>query len=284
MQLEYFLQGYIDTMITEFNDAYKVARILYIDKELKRLPNLHKGYYGSQPVVREYGSGGRTLKTYYLTGDKNVEYAKLADRRSELTSLKKMICSELKAVPSEYHVKLRACFKLRKEDWEKMRSQSNPKEIKGDLWYDDIHMRSRFEINTAIVLGSLGLEFKYEPEVIIGGRKKYPDFVVYLPEFEVCFIIECMGKVGDPVYDSDSDNKLKLLMNGGFIPYRDFLVLGGSSDYIPTKEWVMNAVISVVNSIASECVIPLTMEVKSGLSMRFELPPDIEQMLARNWG
>lgn len=64
------------------------------------------------------------------------------------------------------------------------------------------------------------------PELRFGSKRKYPDFVVYLPEFQVCFIIECMGKIGDYSYGRSVCEKVE------------------------------NAIISIVNSIACECVVP----------------------------
>ena len=265
-------------MIISFNDAYKIARVLRIEKELQGIPNMRKGTCNSKPVVREYGPGGKTLKIHYLTRPVNAEYLRLAERRMYLMAERKRILSSLDDVPSKYCVQISAGYRLNRSDWEKMKSQSNPKEIKGDLWFENLHMRSRFEVNTAMALRGLGLEFKYEPQIRIGNKIKYPDFVVYLPEFEVCFIIECMGRVGDEQYDADAENKLKLYMDGGFIPFRDFLILGGSSDFIPVRDWVINAIVSVVNSIASECVFPLGQSVKVSPSL---LPPDIEAAIAR---
>ncbi|MBP5180401.1 MAG: hypothetical protein J6127_03825 [Clostridiales bacterium] len=65
-----------------------------------------------------------------------------------------------------------------------------------------------------------------------------------------------MGKIGDFTYGRSVCEKLELLMLNGYIPFRDYLFLGGTADYIPTKDWVENAIISIVNSIACECVVP----------------------------
>lgn len=241
-------------MLMNYNDEYKIAKVLRIDKELNELPNLHRG--GNGNIVRLYGSDNKVKRTYSLNNPKNLSYAEQADRRQRLIEIRKLITSSLKVNADEYHIEMSAGYKIRKSDWDKMKSQSHPRPVKGDLWFENLHMRSRFEVNTAIILRSLDLEFKYEPEIIINGKVRYPDFVVYLPEFEVCFIIECMGRTGDADYDRDAVNKLESYMNGGLIPYRDFLVLGGNSDYIPAKDWVTNSIVSLVNNIACECVMP----------------------------
>ncbi|MBR3533499.1 MAG: hypothetical protein IKN80_06420 [Clostridiales bacterium] len=141
--------------------------------------------------VRIYSSDHKILHTYNLDKPGNHIYGEIADKRSHLKRIRERLLSDLNISPSEFHIELSAGYRLRKEDWEKMRSQSNTKEIKTDLWFNGIHMRSRFEVNTAILLSGLDLEFKYEPELTVNGRTIHPDFVVYLPEFEVCFIIEC---------------------------------------------------------------------------------------------
>ena len=270
----------LDIMNTDFSDDYKIARVLYINRELESIPKLRRG---GNNVVRLYDTRGHVMKTYNLSKPSNLIQGELADKREALIIERKRLTASLRLSPSEHHIQISAGYKLTKNEWEQMRSQCNSSKIKGDLWFENLHMRSRFEINTAIILRSLGLEFKYEPELRIGNKIKYPDFVVYLPEFEICFIIECMGRIGDSGYDTDADNKLRFYMDNGFIPFRDFLVLGGSNDYIPTKDWVINAIISVVNSISSECVFPLGKEVQRQESVSFRLPPDIELLLSNSW-
>ena len=273
-------------MNIDFNDDYKIAKVLFINKELERLPNLHRGSIRDLRVVRLYDDNNRTVKTYSQSLEKNFKYGEIADLRKRYQLLKKQLLSDLKVSPTEYKIQLSAAYRLTKEDWDKMKSQSNPKEIKGDLWFENIHMRSRFEVNTAIVLKKLNLEFKYEPEIILNGKKVHPDFVVYLPEFEVCFIIECMGMIGSSGYDWDATNRMKLLMDVGCIPFRDFLVLGGTETFIPTEEWVTNAIVSMVNSIAAECVQSLSRQIVSHAkrSLISELPLEIAERIAREWG
>lgn len=101
---------------------------------------------------------------FYLSRDKNYKYGILASRREMLVNARRAIMSQLKVSPKEYRIELSAGFKLTKREWDNMQAQSNPEKIQGDLWFEDIHMRSRFEVNTAIVLRNLGLDFTYEPE------------------------------------------------------------------------------------------------------------------------
>lgn len=272
-------------MIRDFSDDYKIAKLLFIEKELKRLPNYHRGSRNNLSVVREYGSDNVVIRTYTLNNSKNKEIGQIADLRAHYQELRKRLLSSLKVSPSEYHIQLSAGYYLSKDDWDKMKSQSNPKEIKSDLWFENIHMRSRFELNTAIILKSLGLEFKYEPAVWFKGKCKYPDFVVYLPEFEVCFIIECMGMIGDSGYDNEAVDKIRLFTENKLIPYRDFLVLGGTSDFIPTKDWVLSAIVSMVNSIASECVFPLSKNVEEQpqVVVYNTIPADLASLLEKEW-
>ncbi|MBR1797324.1 MAG: hypothetical protein IJ757_04855 [Clostridiales bacterium] len=270
-------------MTNYYCDDYKIAKVLFIDKELDSLPNVHRGTVGYDAVVREYDERKRARKTYYLSKPCNLKYAEMADKRQKLVELRKKLISELKVSPSEYRVQLSAGYKLTKKDWDKMRSQSNPEPITGDLWFENLHMRSRFELNTAIVLRTWDLEFKYEPELIIGNRIKYPDFVVYLPEFEVCFIIECMGKIGDQYYGRKACEKLELFMLNGYIPFRDFLVLGGTSSFIPTKDWVANAILSIVNSIAAECVFPADKSIAQAPVMTFVGDKVLQELLEKEW-
>ncbi len=270
-------------MITDYSNSYKIAKVLYIDEQLANLPNAHR--VRGRRSVRIYNSDHKILHTYNLDKPGNHIYGEIADKRAHLKRIRKRLLSDLNISPSEFHIELSAGYRLRKEDWEKMRSQSNSKEIKTDLWFNGIQMRSRFEVNTAILLSGLDLEFKYEPELIVNGRTIHPDFVVYLPEFEVCFIIECMGKAGDPQYGYDASERIKILTEGGFIPFRDYLVLGGSDSYIPTKEWVTNAIVSIVNLIAGECVLPKSQEIRRQPEdlLLNEIPQDLLDLINKDW-
>lgn len=271
-----------------YNNAYRIAKILWIEDELRMLPKVSRGEDSGNAVIRVYDDCGVRRHIYKIKSAKGAGLAQIADRREELKGLRKRILASLKynADPGEYHVELTAPFKIMREDWEQMRSQSNPKKIYGDYWHGNIHMRSRFEVNTAIILDKLGLEYKYEAELWINGRKIHPDFVVYLPEFGVCFIIECMGGIGSADYDSDAVNRLRLLTDGGYIPFRDFLVLGGSEHFIPTAVWVENSIIQMVNSISAECVMPVGKKVVRQYDdpLTAELPPDIAARIAEEWG
>ena len=266
-------------MRLDFNDEYKIAKVLYIQNELERLPNVHRA--GGSAAVRIYSPEGRVLHTYKLNRAKNIKYGQIADRRVMLNSLRKQILSALNVNPNEYHIQITSLYKIGGKEWEQMKSSSNNRPIDSDYWFDGIHMRSRFELNTATVLKTLGLEFKYEPRLVIGGKEIHPDFVVRLPEFQVCFVIECMGRIGNNSYDHDAVNRLKLLMDGGFIPYRDFLVLGGSEKFIPSEEWISNAIVSIVNAIASEFVFRVSTDVKR--LPRAYAQESIEERIARGF-
>lgn len=270
-----------------FSDAYRIGRILYIDKELATIPNYHRGYSGKAPVVRRYSENNKVERIYYLSKPSNARFAQIADRRMMLKDQRKKLIASLKRNlhPSEFKIEITASYKLTADDWKMMKSQSHPRAVNTDYWFEELNMRSRFEVNVAITLRKLGLEFKYEPCISIGGKDYHPDFVVYLPEFQVCFIIECMGKIGDKSYSDDVKHKLITMLNNGYLPFRDFLLLGGTSDYIPTKDWVENAVIAMVNSIAEECVIPKNVKVVRPVKdpLIGIIPNDIAALLEKDW-
>lgn len=274
-------------MNTTFSDGYRIGRILCIDKELATIPNYHRGYANNAPVVRLYSENNKVEKIHYLSRPSNLKYAELADRRKILKDQRKKLIASLKrnVHPNEFKIEITATYKLTADDWKKMKSQSHPRPVKTDYWFEGLNMRSRFEVNVAITLRKLGLEFKYEPCIDIGGRNYHPDFVVYLQEFGVCFIIECMGKIGDKDYSDDVQHKLVTMLNNGYLPFRDFLLLGGRSDYIPTKDWVENAIVAMINSIAEECVIPANMNItRPKQDPLIEIiPGDIAALLEKNW-
>jgi len=238
----------------EFSKEYKLAKVVHIDRELARLPKYIIGKRGNTQVVRSYDASGKRCRTF----SKNKEAFLIAERRRQLIVEKQRLFKEL-------NLPLRSCplnitvvpvnhCALRGVDWEKMESQANEYPIKSDLWHNGIHMRSRFEVMVAGELDRLGLLYKYEPALNMGNKIIYPDFVVYLPEFDMCFIIECQGMMDEVNYIMNASQRISQFIAQGFIPYHDFLILGGTANYVPDSNHISNAVISLINQIASVCV------------------------------
>lgn len=76
--------------------------------------------------------------------------------------------------------------------------------------------RSKSELMIAQLLESLGLEYKYEPLIIIGGTERRPDFAVLCPETMRYFLIEHLGLLSDTRYRMDAITKMEQYDKAGF--------------------------------------------------------------------
>lgn len=105
--------------------------------------------------------------------------------------------------------------------------------------------RSKSEMLIAQVLEKLGLEYKYEPVILIKGEEKWPDFAVYCPETGRYFFIEHLGMMDKTKYRIDNIEKMAL--------YEEVGIRNGL-DIIYTTEYgkgtfVTNAVIGKIAGI-----------------------------------
>ncbi|MBP5186438.1 MAG: hypothetical protein J6040_05220 [Clostridiales bacterium] len=75
--------------------------------------------------------------------------------------------------------------------------------------------RSKSELLIAQLLESLGLEYKYEPLIMIGGKERRPDFAVFCPETMRYFFIEHLGLLSDTRYRMDAIAKMEQYDNAG---------------------------------------------------------------------
>ena len=108
-------------------------------------------------------------------------------------------------------------------------------------------MDSRGEMIVAQTLESLGLEYKYEPRIIIGGEVYYPDFIVYLPEFERCFFVEFMGRLDDEKYISRNKFKLMDYLKSGMVINRDLLVFCGYENSMVNSDDMTDDIVALIN-------------------------------------
>jgi len=238
-------------MDTEFNNNFRLARANWINKRLSELPNVKTGSHRGEPVVRIYinsRSGKPSHQTYYSTCD---DYNHLFDLAQERQRLKE----ELRSLPQD-QVKVTPYGRIKMTDdkWKTIPSSANPKEIKSDYYYKDIHMRSRFEVLTASVIDSLGLQFKYEPAISVRNETIYPDFLVYLPELGMCIIIECLGMLDDPKYVSNNSIKIQDYFASGIEMNRDIIYLSGNNQYLTNPAAIKDLIVIIINFLANRSV------------------------------
>lgn len=224
------------------------ARLRLINDELAGIPKLTIGKHRGVPIVREnvYEDGMRIKREHAISSSRGRELLKLSERRFELISLKKVISQLVE--PSSILLDpglLKTPFD--RDFWENLRSNGVVGYAEGSYEHKGLKMRSRGEVVIAQVLDSLGLEYKYEPTVMIGPANYNPDFAVYLPEFERCFFIEFLGMLDRFDYAAKNSSKIYSYMCSGMVINRDLLLFYGSQNSMPSVDDIVEDIIALVN-------------------------------------
>jgi len=236
-------------MRVEYNDNYRMVRALWIEKRLSELPDIKLGESHGVKVARKYRTskaGKRTNHTYVPNGKGYLEAINIAELRLRLLKEKSQLP----------YAEGRICkigkIRMTKEKWDSLIPSANDIPITGSYYHKGIRMRSRFELLVAEVLSDMNLQFKYEVELGINGETVYPDFLVYIPELEMCFIIECLGKLDDPGYVYRNSRKLMNYLVAGFELDKDLLFFSGKADFLPDTEFIRNQIVRHINGLMDE--------------------------------
>ena len=112
--------------------------------------------------------------------------------------------------------------------------------------YKGMILDSRAEMIVAQTLDELGLEYRYEPRLIIGNDIYYPDFIVYLPEFQRCFFIEFLGKLNDLKYITRNEFKLMDYLNSGMVVNQDLLLFCGFEDRMVNSDDMKDDIMALI--------------------------------------
>ncbi len=105
-------------------------------------------------------------------------------------------------------------FDFSLEEWNALVELNDQSIVKGYRYGRHV-FRSKSEMIIAQILDALGLEYKYEPIVMLNGMERHPDFAVYCPETGRYFFIEHLGRMADPKYRMDNVAKMELYENVG---------------------------------------------------------------------
>lgn len=224
------------------------ARLGLINKELNSIPRLNMGKHRGVSIVREnrYEDGMRIKSEYSISSPHGRELLALSKRRSDLLSLKKVL--DQLVVPSSSFIDpgmIDTYFD--KSFWEHLRSGGVDGYEEGRYEHNGMKLRSRGEVVIAQVLDSLGLEYKYEPSIIIGDYRYNPDFAVYLPEFERCFFIEFLGMLDKYDYAAKNSSKIYSYMSSGMVINRDLLLFYGTQNSMPSVEDIVEDIVALIS-------------------------------------
>ncbi len=229
--------------------AYLRARLSLIDKKIEQLPVVHQGNHHGKPVLRIYCKEfGKTKQFQYrINCNKGQDLLKSKDLRESLMCEKAVLAGLLKGVPDVPMIDLTKVHTVyNKEMWDKIRTRDEFEKKQKGYPYKDYMMDSRAEMIVAQCLDSLGLMYKYEPRIIINGEEYYPDFIVYLPEFQRCFFIEFLGKLNDDKYISRNEFKLMDYLNSGMVINRDLLLFCGYEDSMVNADDMIDDIVALI--------------------------------------
>ena len=206
------------------------------------------GKHRGVSIVREnrYEDGMRIKSEYSISSPHGRELLALSKRRSDLLSLKKVL--DQLVVPSSSFIDpgmIDTYFD--KSFWEHLRSGGVDGYEEGRYEHNGMKLRSRGEVVIAQVLDSLGLEYKYEPSIIIGDYRYNPDFAVYLPEFERCFFIEFLGMLDKYDYAAKNSSKIYSYMSSGMVINRDLLLFYGTQNSMPSVEDIVEDIVALIS-------------------------------------
>lgn len=213
------------------------ARIEAIDSELARMPIVTIGRHRDVKVVRakENDNGVYRIHEYLSESVRGRQLMPLCERRRDLLINRRILRGIVGGLPATSSVRFReVSTKFDRRFWESLKTEPYNPGNRPLYRHGDKLMKSRGEVMIAQVLDSFGLEYLYEPIMIINNNTYRPDFAVWLPEFGRVFLIEFMGMLDNKEYALKNGLKLGEYMNHGIIINRDILIFGGTESGMVT--------------------------------------------------
>ncbi len=130
--------------------------------------------------------------------------------------------------------------------FESLKERQNGIEFQSPVFYKEKPYRSKLESDFARIMDDYGIPFKYEPAIILfDGKKKCPDFIIYLPWLDLVILIEIFGKCGDVGYVKKNVGKHLDYIFSGWLPGHNMLCFyyNDNTPYIP--EMIMEEIETV---------------------------------------
>ena len=248
---------------------FYVGRFLYLTGRLTELEDARFGGRGDTPAISIYAENPKTGKkeSRQRISEKHElwsYYYKIAEEREiinkKLDLLKAAWAEDygglLDRTASGYKIIPNFDNPFDSSLWEAFRSNDCSTPNPYPVHYKDYIMRSQFEVDVAKVLDSLGVDYKYEVGMIVGGGKRlYPDMAVNFPEYNRCGFVEAMGGLDNMKYASHNTFKLRDYINAGLYPNRDIAIVSADRGYFPSPALIKRSVGIMLSSIACQYVV-----------------------------
>lgn len=240
-----------------FSEGYLALRITYLRNEIKKLPSGYYVYHHGSDYIRtiEMVDGKRKVTERSINTKEGKRLSKLISYRAELKDKLKKIMGEWNKyyggkVPEVYYHKnnipLHPCMTINFYD----QAEACTNSIENNKGYElnNINMRSRFELVSGVIVDNLYLDFKYEVTINLMGNRYSIDILIALPEKGRCIAIELAGLFGDVGYQIKNMRKQSDFITAGLIPNRDFFVIWGGENWLPSDNDIKRIIIAAVEN------------------------------------
>ena len=254
---------YVERML---NIEYYIGTIEYYKRELEKLPCVCFGTHRDAQVARVYSKNRQRYKevkegTKYWPQCRQIAMsrrqlkAQLKHLRSELTSRYRL---KYEMISNDYTILNQKPGRFDTVFWNSLSDEKTSFENDNDYVQKGNHFRSRAEMFIATVLDEMGLSYRYDVKMRVNGRNVFVDFVVYLPQFDRCFLIEFFGKLNDPGYVRDNGDKVGDYYAEGIYNGQEIVFLCGNEHRMPPLQIVREQIEAMINGIACSRVIKAT--------------------------
>ena len=169
---------------------YHYAKIDYCEKQLSNLPVVRSGRHGNRNVLRIYSKDHicREVSTRSKTWDKA---AAICNKREKLTatikSIRKTLAKDYRGVtPSDFTL-INTENKFDNDFYDSIKDCSCTYAKNEAYFYNGRHYRSRAEMDFAAQLDYFGLEYKYDVEFVLNGKKFSVDFLIAFSFIDFAF-------------------------------------------------------------------------------------------------
>ena len=232
---------------------YILASLKYVNERLERLPICSIIRHGDQLKI----STKEPRHEYSVNSKKGKGYLPIIAEREKYLQMKASLISrwksfyddsiELDAIAINHSVSVPGS-----SIWDQLVSESNRFENSNNIYHNGIHIRSRGEMTIMEILDQLCLDYVYEPELILDGKRFSPDFVIKVPAFGCCIIVEYLGLLDDYNYLDSTKTKIGQYFKNGFFIGTNLILLCGNKSTTPSFDAIYN---SIVSTLANLCTV-----------------------------
>lgn len=217
----------------EAEKARLEKKIAQVEKSLEQAPEGTLVYHKSRGKYRYYEQVVKDKKKNrtYLNDEqqivalfrKKLHKAWLKDYKAELSAVEAYLKKSSGMSATKKILSNEALVTILLEayaEWQHADYERNTAFPEGLIYQgaDGRMVRSKSEGDMDWGLKDGKLPNRYEPKLVLGGRKIYPDFQIIHPMTKRIILWEHFGKMDDPEYEARTYEKIKLYREHGYFP------------------------------------------------------------------